>query len=136
MSDVVNPRALAERFVALVASGEVDRLSDVVAQDYRQHNPMVKQGLAGILEAASWFHRVFPDLTVQVERLVVEGELVAGHFTWSGTQRAELMGVPASGRFARWSSMDIWKVEHGKLAEHWDVVDWSSLLAQLKAEGR
>lgn len=135
MPNETDPRALAERFVTLMVSGDVERFSEVVAQNYRQHNPMVKQGLTGILEGAAWFRGVFPDLTVRIERLVVEGDFVAGYFTWSGTQRSELMGVPASGRVATWTSMDFWKVEHGKLAEHWDVVDWASLLEQLKAGG-
>jgi len=28
----------------------------------------------------------------------------------------------------------LWLIEHGKLAEHWDVVDWAGLIAQLQGK--
>lgn len=132
MTETQAKRQLAIRFVELMVANQVDQFSQVVAQDYKQHNPMVRQGLAGIIEAGQWFHSVFPDITVRVEQLVVENDLVVGRFTWSGTHQAEFMGIAATHRKASWVSMDLWRVEQGKLAEHWDVVDWAGLIAQLQ----
>ena len=93
---------------------------------------MVKQGLVGIIEGGQWFHSVFPDISVEVERVVVEDNMVVGYFTWTGTHQQEFMGIPATHTKATWTSMDMWRVENGKLAEHWDVVDWAGLMQQLK----
>ncbi len=134
MTETQAKRQLAIRFVELMAANQVDQFSQVVAQDYKQHNPMVRQGLGGIIEAGQWFHSVFPDITVRVEQLVVENDLVVGRFTWLGTHQAEFMGIPATYRKASWVSMDLWRVEQGKLAEHWDVVDWTGLITQLQGK--
>jgi predicted ester cyclase len=43
------------------------------------------------------------------------------------------MGIPATGKSATVSGIDIHLLRNGKLAEHWDVVDILSLLQQLGA---
>lgn len=134
MSSVENNRQLAIRFVELMAQNQVEKFGEVVTDDYRQHNPLVKPGLAGIIEGGRWFHSIFPDVRVRVEQVVVEGDMVVGRFTWTGTQRGEFMGIPATGKTVSWSSMDQWRVAGGKLAEHWDVVDWAGLTQQLRAK--
>ena len=125
-------RQLAVKFVQLMAANKVEQFGEIVAENYQQHNPMVKPGLAGIIEGGKWFHSVFPDVSVKVERVIVEGDIIVGYFTWSGTQKADFMGIPASNKHATWTSMDIWRVEKEKLAEHWDVVDWAGLMQQLQ----
>jgi predicted SnoaL-like aldol condensation-catalyzing enzyme len=39
--------------------------------------------------------------------------------------------MPATGRSYRTSGIEIWRVENGKLSEHWDVVDVYGQLLQL-----
>lgn len=134
MNSIEIKRQLAIHFVELMAQNQVEKFGEVVVDDYRQHNPMVKPGLAGIIEGGRWFHSIFPDVKVRVEQIVVEGDMVIGRFTWTGTQRGEFMGIPATGRTVSWSSMDQWRVAGGKLAEHWDVVDWAGLTQQLQAK--
>ncbi len=127
-------RRLATRFVELMAHNQVEQFGEVVAEDYRQYNPMVQQGLAGIVEGGKWFHSIFPDVQVRIEYIAVENDMIFGRFTWTGTQRGEFMGIPATGKTATWTSMDQWRVADGKLAEHWDVVDWAGLIQQLNAQ--
>jgi len=38
---------------------------------------------------------------------------------------------PATNRSSRTTGIEIWRVENGKLAEHWDVVDVFGQLMQL-----
>jgi len=129
----MDSHALVRRFTELCNSHQFDRVGEVIAEGYRQHNPMIGDGLEGIREGFEQFLAVFPDLTATLEALVAEGDLVAGRFTWQGTHKADFMGIPATGRTAIWSSTDWWRVEDGLLAEHWDVVDWAGLTAQLTA---
>ena len=44
------------------------------------------------------------------------------------------MGVPPSGAQVELHSIDIWRVENGKFAEHWDIVDVPGLQRQLRGE--
>lgn len=127
----MDAHALVRRFGELCSTHDLDSLGEVIAVDYRQHNPMVEPGLDGIRAGFAQFLAVFPDLRARTDAVVAQGDLVVARFTWTGTQRAPFMGRAASGRTASWVSTDWWRIEDGKLAEHWDVVDWAGLLAQL-----
>ena len=56
----------------------VDVLGDYMAEDITDHNPPTgsKPGLEGIKEAMKMFLGAFPDLNLQVDDLIAEGDLV------------------------------------------------------------
>jgi predicted ester cyclase len=64
---------------------------------------------------------------------LVDGDLEAARVIISGTHRGELMGVAATGKAVEFESIDIIRVEDGKVAEHWGVTDVMSLMQQLGA---
>ncbi len=125
-------KQLVSRFIELMTTKQSDKFGEVIFQDYQQHNPMVKPGLVGIQEGSKWFESIFPDISANIDAVVVEGDIIVARITWTGTQRGELFGVPASNVKATWTGTDWWRIENGKLAEHWDVVDWSSLMQQIQ----
>lgn len=127
-------KELVVKFTEFMANKKLQQFGEVISEDYKQHNPLIKQGLEGIVEGSTWFLAIFPDLSVSIDHILVEGDLVMGHFTWSGTQKEAFMGIPASNVKATWKSMDIWRIEGNKLAEHWDVVDWAGLIQQIQAK--
>jgi predicted ester cyclase len=43
-------------------------------------------------------------------------------------------GIAPTGRKISFATIDIWRVECGKLAEHWDLVDTVGLQKQLRSE--
>lgn len=129
----MNSEHLVRRFADLCNTRNIDAFGEVIAVDYTQHNSMIPPGLRGIQDGYAAFLAVFPDLSTSLEAIVSDGDQVVGRFTWRGTHSAEFMGVSATGRAATWTSMDWWRVAEGKLTEHWDVVDFSGLLAQLNA---
>lgn len=124
-------KQLVHQFIGLMNTGQIDRFGEVIAQDYVQHSPMVEQGLIGIQNGARWFATIFPDARGEVEAIVAEGDLVVARFSWTGTHKGELFGIPATHKRVTWTGADWWRVENGKLAEHWDIVDWAGLMQQL-----
>ena len=116
-------KQLVTRFIELMTSKQSHKFGEVISENYKQHNPMVKQGLVGIQEAAKWFDTVFPDATATIDAIIVEGDMVVARFTWTGTHKGELFDIPASNVKATWTGTDWWRIENGKLVEHWDVVD-------------
>jgi predicted ester cyclase len=76
----------------------------------------------------------FPDLTPKsVEPMLADGDLEAGRVILTGTHQGELMGVPASGKTVEFESIDIIRLEDGKVAEHWGVTDTLALMQQIGA---
>lgn len=87
-----------------------------VAPQYRQHNPMVADGNAAAMQALTHYtHELYPELRQEVKRTVAQGDLVAVHSRYykHAADRAGGQGQAV---------VDIFRLEHGKIAEHWDVV--------------
>lgn len=84
---------------------------------YRQHNPHVADGVDGAITSLTHLtHELYPELRHDVKRTVAQGDLVAVHsrYTHSAADRAGNGGVAV---------VDIFRLEHGKIVEHWDVVE-------------
>jgi predicted ester cyclase len=72
----------------------------------------------------------FPDATMTVDLLVVEGDTVAAYVSWSGTLQGETamisgheVSIPEGQRDAEWVGAIFFRVECGKIAEVWPVID-------------
>ena len=103
-------RDIVGRFVEIINAHDFRLFGEVVAADYRQHNPHSKPGLDGLIAFFEDQLREMPDLKGSIEVLVSEGDNVAARTLVTGTRA----GVPAS-----MSITDFWRVANGKLAEHW-----------------
>jgi len=75
---------------------------------YIQHSAHISPGRIGLFNLI----RTLPDtLKYENQLIVAEGDYVIAHGRFSGT-----------GRPAAWVAADILRIEDGKLAEHWDVL--------------
>ena len=79
------------------------------------------------------FRQAFPDYQVTIHDVIVEGDKVVTRKTFSGTHRAEWMGVPATGRQISFGGIDIVRIAGGKVVEHWAEFDMLTLLQQIGA---
>jgi predicted ester cyclase len=84
----------------------------------------------GIAEAKGW-RAAFPDLRVEVDLLVAEGDLVTARWTARGTNTGTGNGIPATGRKVTVSGTAIFRLEHGAIAEEWTSADSLGLMRQL-----
>jgi len=75
----------------------------------------------------------FPDHDAEVIHMVSEGDLVATYKTFTGTQTGDFFGIPATGKKATIRVMDVVRYRDGLIVEHWNVVDFAGLQAQLSA---
>jgi steroid delta-isomerase-like uncharacterized protein len=126
-------KALVRRFYEVFNSGRLDDLDTFVHHDVIDHNPIPEQfpGLAGLKAVITMYRTAFPDLRVDVEDLVAEGDKVAVRTLATGTHEGQLLGIPPTGRSATMTTIDIWIVKHGKLAAAWHVEELLYLLVQL-----
>jgi predicted ester cyclase len=66
----------------------------------------------------------FPDLHVNIEHILAENDFVLVFLNFSGIHKGQFEGMPRSA--------DLYRIENGKIVEHWDVVDQLDLLKQLQ----
>ncbi len=77
------------------------------------------------------FYATFPDYYVINEIEVANGNWVAATGILTGTPQDEWLGVPATGKPIVMRFSDFWRVENGKLAENWVMVDNLGVIQQL-----
>lgn len=75
--------------------------------------------------------RGFPDLHVEVDDVIAEGDKVVSRNTVTGTHEGEYMGVAPTGRTITWNEILIGRFVDGRVAETWGVVDVASQMRQL-----
>lgn len=126
-----NKQLLTDFGAEVFAKKELSNLHRYMREDYIQHNPLVAQGSTGFKQFfADWFAAV-PDWDYRVTKIVAEGDTVWAYGTYSGTQKGNWLGIPATNQSYRIAAVDIFRIQDGKLAEHWDVIDIYGLFKQL-----
>ncbi len=76
--------------------------------DYIQHSAHIAPGRKGLFDL---IRTLPPTARYENQLIVAEGDYVIAHGRFSG-----------SGRPAAWIAADILRIEDGRLAEHWDVL--------------
>jgi predicted SnoaL-like aldol condensation-catalyzing enzyme len=90
-------------------SGAVDRF---IAPGYIQHNQMAEPGREGLKRFLDTIRAETPQAEHEVKRAFVDGDHVTVHYhvrRWPGDNG--------------WAVIDIFRLEDGLIAEHWDVME-------------
>lgn len=103
-----------------------------VAPDFVDHCQPGQSGPDCVKAQTRTLRAAFPDLTVTIEDLVAEGDLVAVRGTWRGTHQGEFRGVPPIGRRIELSGMAFWRIAGGQIRESWSLIDLPTLMRQLQ----
>jgi predicted ester cyclase len=124
----------AHAFADLMNGHDPNAVDSFIAEDYVNHNAYVEDGReANRAFWTSWFS-AFPDTEVTLDDVLVDGDRVAGRFTYRATFQGAFMGLPPTGRPVVMHSIDIWRVVDGMAVEHWDQLDGQAFFAQLTGE--
>jgi len=128
-----NKTIVSDFIDALFTKGDLGAAEAFLAEDFINHDPPfgASADREGMRAAAAMFRAAFPDWHSDLGLLIGEGDLVVEQFTASGTQRAEIMGVPASGQTVTLRGIQIFRVRDGRITERWGRLDDLGLLTQL-----
>jgi steroid delta-isomerase-like uncharacterized protein len=124
---------LAEIYVEMLNTHAPDLVDRFVAENYVNHNAFVADGREANRQFWTAFFAALPDLSAAMEDLVIAGDRVVGRFVYRGTHTGALMGIPASGNAVEMRSIDIWRVQDGMFAEHWDELNLMQVFQQIGA---
>jgi steroid delta-isomerase-like uncharacterized protein len=137
MSTAEANKAVARRLAGEVFSqGDMKAFDEIVAEDYVNHSipvpgiPGTKEGFRQLVEAT---RQAFPDVNVQVQDVVSEGDLVVFHDCVAATSEGDFFGVPANGMQLEWTEIHFLRVAGDQIVEHWTNFDQLGILRQLGA---
>ncbi len=131
-------KALVQRFYDQVwNAANVDVAAEVFAEDYVRHDLRPSEALpgpAGQAKIAADFRAAFPDLHMELDLILAERDLVAARWTTEGTNTGPWAGRPPSGKRARFSGVNIFRIEGGQVVELWNHRDDLGLMQQIGAQ--
>lgn len=114
--------------------GDLDVVDETVTDDFVSHNTAVPEAIRGAeayKELISTYRTAMPDMSLEVEETIVEGDRVAIRFSVRGTHEGELMGIEPTGVETEGEGLVVAHFEDGKVAEVWEYADQLGLLQQL-----
>jgi len=126
---------IVRRYYAEVwEKGDPGPLDELLADDYVDHNPM--PGIAGDKASAAQTVTAImgntSDVSMDVQHVIGEGDLVAAHWRMDWTQHGDFMGmVPAEGKRLSIEGHDFYRLSGGRIAEIWHAEDMMSVMGQL-----
>jgi predicted SnoaL-like aldol condensation-catalyzing enzyme len=106
----VNKEVVVKAYQRTFGDLDVTAVDEFFSKDFIQHNPTIADGPEGVKALVQMLSsQGVPKQKIEFKHVFAEGEVVALH------SRYEMAGT-------EWRFIDIYRVENGKLAEHWDAM--------------
>jgi predicted SnoaL-like aldol condensation-catalyzing enzyme len=106
-----NKAAVVAFYDAAYNHKDFERASQHLGPHLIQHDPVIADGLDGFRARLDWFKANHPALRVEIKRIFADGDYVVTHV--HGLREP---GHPGS------AIVEIFRLEDGKIVEHWDVL--------------
>jgi predicted ester cyclase len=116
------PRRLLEE---MFERGDLDAADELVDPDFVNHEapPDNPQGPEGLKETVGWLRSLWGPMRFDVEDEICEADKVVARVVMHGHHVGEFLGKPPTGKEFATTQIHIWRIENGKLIEHWSVRD-------------
>jgi steroid delta-isomerase-like uncharacterized protein len=120
---------LVRQMIDAINHRDLDALDAVVAADMVRHSAATPGFEVRSLDDFKAFLKndfaTVPDSVIEIEHLIAQGDLVAVHAIYSGTQEGAMGPFPASGRRVEGPFLSFLRIADGRIAEMW--VEWDNL---------
>ncbi len=118
-----NKKLVFDMWRAIIQAGRTDLAEQYFTKDYIQHNPNVASGrdaMIAYMKSTRPVKPIDPKINFPVISIMAEGDLVM-IATVSNNDDKENPGKKWLG-----THFDLFRIENGKIAEHWDSVEKSA----------
>jgi len=126
-------KQIASRFIDEFNKGNMAIFDELLAADFVDLTPLpgADSTREGWKQASQMEFTAFPDLRMELQEQIAEGDLVVNLLGGSGTHQGDFMGIPATGKEVTAGNITIFRISGGKIIERRTVLDALGLMAQL-----
>jgi steroid delta-isomerase-like uncharacterized protein len=130
-------KAVVRRVYDALNKGDLTALAETLADDVVEHEelPGLTPDKAGVIAFFKGCMESIQGFRIDVEDIMAEGDKVTVRGLAKGKHTGTFMGVPASGNELSVGLADYFRVEGGKVKEHWGVMDSGAMMMQMGAMG-
>lgn len=140
-----NEQLVREYVTELWQNHNFDRVPEFVADSFTYDEPTLSEPVFGAREFLKHLRdseAAFPDFHVRLETVLADDDVVMAEWTFKGTHRGPMNGIPATGRRVTIRGLSIVRIENGTVVEdraYWDPndvaaqlgLDFPAVIAQL-----
>jgi predicted ester cyclase len=125
MSDEENKRIARRVLEELFEKGNFDALDELIHPQFVNHEapPDNPQGPEGLKETISWLRGLWGPMRAEIEDEICEDDKVVARVTIHGHHVGEFLGKPPTGKEFATEHIHIWRLDDGRVIEHWSVRD-------------
>jgi predicted ester cyclase len=110
---------------AMFERGNLDAADELIHPEFVNHeapagNP---QGPEGLEETIAWLRGLWGPMRFEVEDGICEGDKVVARVVMHGRHVGEFLGKAPTGKEFATKQIHVWRIEDGKVIEHWSVRD-------------
>jgi predicted ester cyclase len=121
--------------VALKNAKDASKMSEIYTDNYIERSGRNPSGIAAVTQNWQQQFAAMPDIQLTLHDVIASGDKVVARVTYSATHTTSFFaGIAPTGKSISLGTIDIWRIENGKFAEHWDQVDFAGLQRQLTAK--
>jgi steroid delta-isomerase-like uncharacterized protein len=115
--------------------GNFEVFDKLFADDFVDHTPQpnMTPDKAGVRQLYRYIRDAFPDFHAEIHWQLVDGDRVTTYKTYYGTHDRPFLGIAPTHRKIHFESVDVMRVQNGKITDHWGVGNLLSLLQQIGA---
>jgi len=123
----------ARAFYDFWNSGDESLLKQALAPTFTDRTlpPGRPQGPDGPASASRRFRAAVPDLNVTIEKMIVGGDYVTVHMTFTGHFTGMFGRKRGNGQSIHFIATDLIKIENGRITDNWHIEDNLTLLQQM-----
>jgi predicted ester cyclase len=105
---------------------------ELFAPNYVNHSmPAPAPGPEGFKLVIEMFLNAFPDMHIEVEQVVCDGDFFSSRGNFTGTHQGDFQGIAPTGKPINIAYIDMWRAENNKMVENWVNLDMVGMMQQL-----
>ncbi|TMK99188.1 MAG: ester cyclase [Actinobacteria bacterium] len=115
-------RQLLER---VFEQGDLDAVDELVHPDFVNHEAPEgsPQGPEGLKRTVMWLRGLWGSMRAEIEDEICEDDKVVARVIMHGHHLGEFLGQSATGKAYAAKQIHIWRLQDGKVIEHWSCRD-------------
>ena len=113
--------------------GKFDVFDEVFADDFVDHTtqPGTTPDKAGVRKLYGYLREAFPDFHAVIHWQLADHDTVTTYKTYFGTHEGEFLGIAPTHRKINFETVDVMRVQNGKITDHWGVGNLLKLMQQI-----
>ncbi|CED60049.1 Putative uncharacterized protein [Moritella viscosa] len=116
-------------------TGKESYAREALAKDFIDMTPPEGRipGVEGVLKASKDFRSVVPNLSVDVEHLLVTGDYVTVRYRFKGNFTGTMGNIKGSGQQINFNAVDVYQIKNGQIYKNWHLEDYATFNQQVES---